>query len=68
MAGDTLRDFTYQHLPPHLQEVCAPFLALASEMHQMLPPGPETVAMMRKLVEAKDCAVRAASDLEPAGE
>lgn len=67
-ARDLLRYFTYQHLPPYLQEVSAPFLAVASEMHQMLPPGPEKDTTMRKLVEAKDCAVRAASDLEPGEE
>lgn len=54
-----LRYFEYEHLPPHLQEVSRPICELAREMAK-LPPSAETTAGMRKLLEAKDCFVRAA--------
>jgi hypothetical protein len=52
--------FRYEHLPEHLQDVSAPFRKLAFQMVENLPPGPEVSAGLRKLLEAKDCAVRAA--------
>jgi ferritin-like protein len=55
-----LRYFEYLHLPVHLQSVSKPFSDLAILMAGQLPEGPETSAMLRKLLEAKDCAVRAA--------
>jgi hypothetical protein len=33
---------------------------IAGEMAKVLPPGPEVTVCLRKLLEAKDCAVRAA--------
>jgi len=51
--------FTYQHLPPHLQEVSAPFGVLAGRIVRMLPRNPERTVALRKLLESKDCAVRA---------
>lgn len=54
-----LRHFRYAHLPPELQKVSKPFCDLAYEMAD-LPGGPEVTAGLRKLLEAKDCAVRAA--------
>jgi hypothetical protein len=51
--------FKYQHLPPKLQEVSAPFAQLAVKMAAQ-PRNAETSAGLRKLLEAKDCAVRAA--------
>lgn len=57
-----LRFFAYKHLPSHLQKVSRPFCDLAHEMAQSLPPGPEVSAGLRRLLEAKDCAVRAALD------
>lgn len=54
-----LQYFEYAHLPPRLQEVSKHFHALAHVMAQ-LPQGPELSAGLRKLLEAKDCAVRAA--------
>ena len=56
----TLKYFKFNHLPEHLQEVSKGFSELA---HQMSCRGydnvPETMAGLRKLLEAKDCAVRA---------
>lgn len=53
-----LQFFTYEHLPEHVQEISAPFCGLAQDMARRLPPNPETTACLRKLLEAKDCAVR----------
>ena len=50
--------FEYAHLPQHLQKVSKPFGDLAKELHAALPDNPETSACLRKLLEAKDCAVR----------
>ncbi len=51
--------FEFEHLPPHLKEVSAQFYNLASIIIQILPKNPERTAGLRKLLEAKDCAVRA---------
>jgi hypothetical protein len=55
-----LRYFEYAHLPPRLQEISRPFCELAQRMATELVAGPEVSAGLRKLLEAKDCAVRAA--------
>lgn len=52
--------FDYEHLPARLQEISRPFRGLATDMVIALPDGPELSAGLRKLVEAKDCMVRAA--------
>jgi hypothetical protein len=54
-----MKYFGYAHLPPHLQEVSAPIGELANLMNMTLPDGPEKSAGLRKLLEAKDCFVRA---------
>ena len=59
----TIKYFKYDHLPPKLQEVSKPIGDLAMELEQSIPDGPEKSAGMRKLLEAKDCFVRAS--LEP---
>ena len=58
-----LRYFAWEHLPPKLQAVSGPFSVLAYQLADTLPSGPELTAGLRKLLEAKDCAVRAALDL-----
>lgn len=60
MATTTLKYFTYAHLPEKLQKVSKPLGDLAQELEALLPDGPEKSAGMRKLLEAKDCFVRAA--------
>lgn len=60
-----LQFFAYAHLPPHLQAVSKPFGDLASHMVATLPSNPERTAGLRKLLEAKDCAVRALLYVEP---
>jgi hypothetical protein len=54
-----LQFFEYKHLPEHLQAVSARFAELAKWMVDMLPQNAERTAGLRKLLEAKDCAVRA---------
>ncbi len=54
-----LRYFTYAHLPEHLQAISKPFSELAEKLANDLD-GPEVTVALRKLLEAKDCAVRAA--------
>jgi hypothetical protein len=51
--------FSYAHLPAHLQPVSAPFGLLANELVEKLPRNPERSTALRKLLEAKDAAVRA---------
>lgn len=57
-----MRYFTYAHLPERLQAVSRPIGELARAMDEGLPEGPEKSAGLRKLLEAKDCFVRAALD------
>lgn len=53
-----LQFFGYQHLPEHLQAISRPFHDTAHWIHQNLPPSAERSTCLRKLLEAKDCAVR----------
>lgn len=55
-----LQFFDYAHLPMELQGVSAPFQCLAAIIVEKLPRNPERTVALRKLLEAKDCAVRAA--------
>ena len=68
-----LQFFAYAHLPPHLQMVSKPFCELAHAIvlgdnapeagtvtfGNPLPRNPERTVALRKLLEAKDAAVRA---------
>ena len=54
-----LQYFAYAHLPAHLQAVSEPFWTLAHLIVETLPENPERTVALRKLLEAKDCAVRA---------
>ena len=53
-----LQFFAFAHLPAHLQEISRPFGELAERIADG-PQNAETTAALRKLLEAKDCAVRA---------
>lgn len=69
-----LKYFEYEHLPPHLQDISKHFHWLAWALVRQSPTqdqffhtpiettldGPELTMALRKLLEAKDCAVRAA--------
>jgi len=54
-----MRYFEYAHLPEKLQAVSKPIAELAKQMDETLPDGAEKSAGLRKLLEAKDCLVRA---------
>jgi hypothetical protein len=51
--------FAYSHLPAFLQAVSKPFGELAEAVVQTLPDNEERAVALRKLLEAKDAAVRA---------
>ncbi len=50
--------FKFGHLPEHLKAISEPFCILAHALND-LPDNPEKTTALRKLLEAKDCAVRA---------
>ena len=54
-----LQFFNWEHLPPHLAAVSQPFGELARGLVVSLPRNPERTVALRKLLESKDCAVRA---------
>lgn len=54
-----LQFFEYKHLPPHLQAISSPFTGLAQSIINTTPRNPERTVALRKLLEAKDAAVRA---------
>lgn len=54
-----LKYFDYAHLPEPLQAISKPLCKLAEQMESILPDGPEKTTGLRKLLEAKDCFVRA---------
>lgn len=58
-AEPMLQFFEYGHLPEHLAAVSAPFAGIARGIAETLPRNPERTMALRKLLEAKDCAVRA---------
>lgn len=58
-----LRYFVYDHLPEKLQEISRPFSQMAEFLDSTLPRNPETSTALRKLLEAKDAAVRSALDI-----
>lgn len=51
--------FTASHLQDRLRTVSDPFAQLAEQMFNTLPRNPERTVALRKLLEAKDAAVRA---------
>lgn len=54
-----LQFFAWEHLPYALAVVSKPFGQLAHQLVLELPRNPERTVALRKLLEAKDCAVRA---------
>lgn len=60
-----LKYFDFEHLPDHLKEVSRGFWGIAIEVCGTIEPGPERSVALRKLLEAKDAAVRA--KLHPGG-
>lgn len=60
-----LRYFAYEHLPAHLQDISRPFGELAEAIVRDFPvhDSAESEVALRKLLEAKDAAVR--STIQP---
>jgi hypothetical protein len=54
-----LQFFGFDHLKEPLRAVSARFASLAMTIAMELPRNPERTVALRKLLEAKDCAVRA---------
>ena len=59
MSAPIMKYFAYSHLNPTLQDVSKPIAELATALDATLPDGAEKSAGLRKLLEAKDCFVRA---------
>jgi len=59
MEDPMLQFFAYEHLREDLKSISAPFGELAKVIVETLPRNPERTVALRKLLEAKDCAVRA---------
>lgn len=59
MQSPIMRYFEYEHLPAHLRVVSKRIAEVAYYMDQSLVAGAEKSAGLRKLLEAKDCFVRA---------
>jgi hypothetical protein len=65
MEDRMLKWFHYEHLPTHLAEASRKFCELAQWVDADVESGPERTVALRKLLEAKDAAVRAR--LHPGG-
>ena len=59
MEERMMKWFEFGHLPESLQFASKPFGELATFIEQNIAPGPERTVALRKLLEAKDAAVRA---------
>ena len=64
MTEHILQFFAFAHLPPHLQAISQPFADQADRI-MALPRNPERTVALRKLLESKDAAVRAALAGDP---
>jgi len=65
MEPTILQYFTHEHLShPVLRETSKAFGDLARQIADDLPDGPERSTALRKLLEGKDAAVRAALPLK----
>lgn len=65
MEERMMKWFDYNHLPQPLKSVSQQFHMLALNVVEDIEPGPERTVALRKLLEAKDAAVRA--KLNPGG-
>jgi hypothetical protein len=65
VSNPILRYFEYDHLKNgQLKSVSRHFGELAEALEKYLPDGPEKSTALRKLLEAKDAAVRSALDAD----
>lgn len=54
-----LKWFAFEHLPENLKVVSSKFYEVACSVCALVEAGPERTVALRKLLEAKDAAVRA---------
>lgn len=55
-----LQWFATAHIgPPEIKAIITSYAQLAHHFCDEIPPGPERTVALRKLVESKDCMVRA---------
>lgn len=59
MGERMMKWFEFEHLPDRLQATSKHFHDLAKSIVLDISPGPERTVALRKLLEAKDAAVRA---------
>ena len=55
-----MKYFAYEHLPEELQKISSPICDIARAYDKRIRSSAEKSAGLRKLLEAKDCMVRAA--------
>ena len=60
MIAPIMKHFEYEHLSEKLREISKPICKIAHAYENTLPDSAEKSAGLRKLLEAKDCLVRAA--------
>jgi hypothetical protein len=60
MKNEILKHFEYDHLPDYLQDISKPFCDLANSIdaNPLCTDFREKAVVLRKLLEAKDAAVR----------
>lgn len=58
LQNPILKFFNFTHLPAELQRISQEFYDLAVFIHLNLEPSAEKTTCFRKILEAKDCAVR----------
>ena len=58
-VANVLQFFVYEHLPEHLQPISRACSVMAYNMATTCPQNAELTVGLRKLLEAKDCFVRA---------
>ena len=63
MSSPIIKYFKWDHLPKNLQAVSIPLGELAKAIDIQLPNCAEKSAGLRKLLEAKDCFVRASLEI-----
>lgn len=56
---EIMKFFSYAHLPLKLAEVSEPFCTLAEDLNENLPNSDQKLDALKRLLESKDCAVRA---------
>lgn len=59
-SQEKLQYFTYEHLSGDLRTISAMCASLAQTIEEEVPDGPQKTLGLQKLLEAKDCFVRAA--------